>query len=241
MLGNDLQFYNEQLYLSIKFMTKCLDWVRTPDLRQYSIQWTEICFTQIDNYKEGLAGLVRNEEEQSSRHGSEQFSYFHGRKWAVKYLSLFIRKVLVYKASDPLITQSTRQFYETYWDTLMKVVREMFQHSSTKRIKIYEFELLAIVFRTKPKLMGPWFDYYMFEVIPSFIVFGKDDLILAQDNPVEYLSYECERYEANIRRTAADLWVKTITDSELYYPQGQSVERYKKCLQFIHDLVRNSE
>ena len=40
---------------------------------------------------------IAESEDLSNRKGSEIFNYFHGRKWAVKYLDKFIQNILVYK------------------------------------------------------------------------------------------------------------------------------------------------
>lgn len=34
----------------------------------------------------------------------------------------------------------------------------MYMHPSPKKMKFYDFELLATFFRTKPKLMTAWFN-----------------------------------------------------------------------------------
>lgn len=91
----------------------------------------------------------------------------------------FVQKILIYKQADPQISQSTAQFYEAHWTNMTKVLYNMFNHTAPKRIKLTEFELLHVIFKAKPSLMSEWFNFYMFQVLPSFIIFVEEDLRLA--------------------------------------------------------------
>jgi hypothetical protein len=60
----------------------------------------------------------------------------------------------------------------------------MFSHRAPKRIKLIEFELLHVIFKAKPSLMSEWFNFYMFQVLPNFIVFQEEDMRLAIEDPL---------------------------------------------------------
>lgn len=71
--------------------------------------------------------------------GTEAFNYFHGRKWAIKFIIAFFQKILIYKQADPQVSQSTTQFYEAYWANITQVLYNMFNHRAPRRIKLIEF------------------------------------------------------------------------------------------------------
>lgn len=82
-----------------------------PQLRQYSFSWAVISLSRIDIYKEELLKKAEEEDNLNFPRGSEAFNYFHGRKWAIKYMIAFVQKILIYKQADPQISQTTTQFY----------------------------------------------------------------------------------------------------------------------------------
>lgn len=51
--------------------------------------------------------------------GDARFNYFHGKKWALKFLSLFFEKVAVYKQKNNEFNSLTISFYSENLNRLM--------------------------------------------------------------------------------------------------------------------------
>ena len=100
----DQQFYEEILYLSMKFMSKVLKPCFSIFLRQQAYLWANIAINRI-------AGSDSEYEGQTGSKGSPTFNHFHCKKWSFKYLKNFLCKILIYKKTAPEVESITRKFY----------------------------------------------------------------------------------------------------------------------------------
>ena len=76
----------------------------------------------------------------------------------------------------------------------------------------FSLTLLDTCFRIKPDLMNEHFNYFMFEVLPSFIDFGKQDIELALSSPSDFILYENlpKSQDYNMRLYASHIWKQTM-------------------------------
>lgn len=55
--------------------------------------------------------------------GNDRFNFYHGKKWALKFLNRFLERVLVVKSKNPAFNQPTITFYERNLETILDIFR----------------------------------------------------------------------------------------------------------------------
>ena len=105
-------FFKEILYLGLKFMKKivgCLH--KRPELKAIAFEWATFSINTLTQEDEKMSEVDIENSYGQLNHSSEEFFYFHGRKWAVKYLTKFFEQVLIYKKDDPRVKNEIDNFY----------------------------------------------------------------------------------------------------------------------------------
>ena len=109
-------FFKEIMYLGLKFMKKivsCLQ--KRPELKAIAFEWATISINTLTQENEKMSEVDIENSYGQLHHSSEEFFYFHGKKWAVKYLTRFFEQVLIYKKDDPRVNNETDSFYQENW------------------------------------------------------------------------------------------------------------------------------
>lgn len=56
--------------------------------------------------------------------GNDRFNFYHGKKWALKFLYRFFERVLVLRNKNPTYNQLTIDFYQRNLETILEIFRE---------------------------------------------------------------------------------------------------------------------
>lgn len=110
--------------MSIKFIYKTINYDFPPSLRRYCCDWAIFALCELTKVDAKCSEIASKDPLFCGLRGTDMFTYFHSKKWAARYLSKFLERIMVYKRSDPQITQITKDFYrdnENLLSTSIKV------------------------------------------------------------------------------------------------------------------------
>lgn len=144
---NRKHYFEEVLYLSMKYMSKCMWGNMSNEMRMICCKWATMALNRIgcseEEYGSGEMG----------RKGSASFNYFHAKKWSAKYLYRFIHYVMTYHRDDPERTWVTKQFYNSSGANLRELTRASFESGLPASLNYHLLNLADQLFQAKPTLM----------------------------------------------------------------------------------------
>ncbi len=112
--------FEQILYLSIKLISKSFQQECALRLREIGVEWADIAIRNISHEE---AEFKNDPRSPMGSKGDAKFNFFHGKKWALKFLFSFIQKVAVYKKKNNEFNSLAINFYASNMNTLMEIFR----------------------------------------------------------------------------------------------------------------------
>ena len=70
-------------------------------------------------------------------------------------------------------------FYSNRWYALVQTIKNLFLYQTSAKITKFSLKLMERCFRVKPQLMITEFEFYMWHILPSYVVFDQKDKDMA--------------------------------------------------------------
>ena len=94
-----------------------------------------------------------------------------------------MKEIAIFIDKQEEVNQLTNNFFDNQWPKVCAVLNHIFTHKYPNKIQKFSLQLLEICFKKQPFKMMDWFNFYMFEILPNFIVVGRKEIELAIENP----------------------------------------------------------
>jgi hypothetical protein len=99
--NKEKESYEEILYMSIKLAYKTVYHELPITLKILYCKWSITAQNRLDEENEAYSQHAREFPHSCGKRGTDAFNYFHGKKWAAKFMVRFMERVMVHKKSEP--------------------------------------------------------------------------------------------------------------------------------------------
>lgn len=197
----------EIIYLSIKFIWKAVHYEINPEIKNIVCGWMPLLHAIISATN---AKYDAHPDDIQLRE-TEEFYYFHSKKWATRIFLRFIQKhakrVTYNKNEDN--RPFADQWYANYGGALITGLISQFGIATTKKVRYFQLKCLQPLISERPETVKEYGQAFQYDFLLRFLRLQPEDEELADREPLEFLAREDEPSInfTNLKRVATDVWI----------------------------------
>lgn len=178
----------EIIYLGLKILYKAVHYEVPKEIKMLTNPWMELLLLTITAENEAM----NKKTDEIQQKGTQEFFYFHSKKWATRILMRFVQKHAkeVVFGSNSDNKEFSEMWYKNYAEAFVNAIIHQLSVPTIKKVRFFQLKIIQGWVLDKPAQMLNFATNFQYQLLPPFMALTVEDERLATDDVIEYMRNE---------------------------------------------------